>query len=166
MLGISASTYIPMEGSYDPFLVEKFSLIVEIIYGKGKSIYISGDIGDTITNYGLNDLKKILQYLLRDNIDSAIKVENAYETVEIELREQQSNRKLLHFVNYTGCMQRPIDYIIPCRDVKVFLRTSDKVVSVYMAWNGNYIDFKTCSGGIEFLVPVIYEYELVVVNTD
>lgn len=162
---VLASMYYPMAGSYAKFPTEKYPSIVASDYGRGKSIYISGGIGETYFNYGMNDLKKLVKNILIEYNQSSFTVKDAYESVEIEMRVQNDcNRALVHFVNYTGCMQRPIDRVIPCRDIKVFLKTDKEVSSVYTIYNREKLEFIVQDNYVEFTVPFVNEYELAVIQ--
>jgi len=157
--------YYPMAGSYEKFPTKKYPSIVLSNYGKGRSIYISGGIGETYYNFGMNDLKKLIKNILTEYNESSFAVKNAYETVEVEMRVQNDcNRALIHFVNYTGCMQRPIDKIIPCRDIKVLLKTDKEVSGIYSVYNRKKLEYSVCDNYVEFTVPSVDEYELVVVQ--
>ena len=62
-------------------------------------------------------MKEIVKNILLRFIESDITVDSIFEKVEVELREQEeSGWRLIHFVNYTGQMRRPIDGIIPCKE--------------------------------------------------
>jgi hypothetical protein len=162
---VLASMYYPMAGSYAEFPVKKYPSIVLSNYGKGKSIYISGGIGETYFNNGINDLKRLVKNILTEYNESCFSVENAYETVEVEMRVQNGcNRALIHFVNYTGCMQRPIDKVIPCNDIKVRFKTDKEVSGVYTVYDKKKLEYSVCDDYVEFTVPSVDEYELAVIQ--
>ncbi|MEN6316835.1 MAG: alpha-amylase family protein [Clostridiaceae bacterium] len=162
---VLACMYYPMAGSYEKFPTKKYPSIVLSNYGKGKSIYISGGIGETYFNYGMNDLKKLIKNILSEYNESSFAVENAYETVEVEMRVQNDcNRALIHFVNYTGCMQRPIDKVIPCSDIKVLLKSDKEISEIYTAYSRKKLEYSVCDNYIEFTVPLVNEYELAVIQ--
>lgn len=162
---VLASMYYPMAGSYAKFPVKKYPSIVLSNYGKGKSIYISGGIGETYFNNGINDLKRLIKNILTEYNESCFAVENAYETVEVEMRVQNGrNKALIHFVNYTGCMQRPIDKVIPCNDIKVVFKTYKEVSGVYTVYDKKKLEYSVCDDYVEFTVPSVDEYELAVIQ--
>ena len=79
------------------------------------------------------------------------------------LREQPAaRRRLVHFVNYTGQMKRPVDRTIPCRDVAVTLRGLPPVASVSLLRAGGTLPFAQDpgSGDVRFTVPSIERYEV------
>lgn len=164
---ILASMYEPMEGVYSVFPEDKYPAVAATEYGKGRSIYIAGGIGETYSKLGINDMKKLFKNILDKYTKPDIIINNAYETVEVELRKQtEKNRLLIHFVNFTGCMQRPLDRIIPCNDLKVSLKLEKKAARVFSLYNSFNLEFSTNANGIEFTVPSISEYELVVVQLE
>ena len=162
---ILASMHIPMEGRYDRVPDVTYPSIANIKYGKGRCIYISGNLGETYANSGVTDIKEMLKNILSEVIDSDITVENAYETIEVQLREQQQNgRKLIHIVNYTGQMRRPIHGIIPCYGIKIRLAVNKKVKRVHALYIGLDLNFREFDNSIEFVIPSVREYECLVVE--
>ena len=162
---VIAWMYEPMEGSYAAFPTEKYPSVVISQYGKGRSIYISGAIGETYYNYGLNDIKRLMKNIISFSAQGRVHVENIFETVEVELREQpEKNRLLVHFVNFTGVMRRPIDHVIPCKDIKVSLKSGKKVDRIFTLYNKRELSFDVSDGTIRFNVPRVDEYEVAVVQ--
>ncbi len=155
----------PMEGSYDAVPEEKYPGILVNRYGKGRSIYISGSLGETWQNFGLIDLKRTLQAVFKAYADRQLQVTDAFETVEVELREQpDQKRKLIHLVNFTGCMRRPIDEVIPCRNITLHLKTGSGIKRIHTLFNKQDLRFRGVNGGVEFTIPEVKEYELAVVE--
>ncbi len=85
-------------------------------------------------------------------------------TVEVELRRQTEPRRLLiHLVNNTGDMQRPVQEIIPVREVRIRLR-ADNVNRVRALRAALDLEFSRADRTIEFILPEIRLYELVIVE--
>lgn len=163
---ILAYMYEPLNGVYDVFPTKKYPSVILNHYGKGTSVYVSGGVGQTYTSYCPFDVKKFVDNILKHFVDPAVRVENVFESVDVELRQQkESGRKLLHFVNYTGCMKRPIENIRQCSGAKVYLKTDSSVKKVFSVYNPANVDFKQFSDHIEFTVPTFAEYELVVIES-
>lgn len=163
---VLASMHEPMSGRYSSLPAETYPSVTAYKFGEGQSIYISGNIGETYMRFGAGDLKRILANIFLRYTDSFIKTNGLYETVEVEVREQaDKNRILIHFVNYTGSMHRPVEDVILCRNAEITLNTSKEVVSVYSLYERRQeLDFIKDAGKITFIVPVIEEYQLVVVE--
>ncbi len=158
-----AAQFVPMAGSYDAFPTERFVAAVERRHGKGRVVYVAGDLGATLANHGLVELKRLLAHLGTTAYVPEIEAEGAFESCAVLLREQPAaRRRLVHFVNYTGQMKRPVDRTIPCRDVAVTLRGLPPVASVSLLRAGGTLPFAQDpgSGDVRFTVPSIERYEV------
>ena len=157
--------YIPMNGGYDFFPSESFPTIVMHSFGKGKAIYVSGGLGETYGKYLPDALKTLVRNLLYLTMEPVLEVENAYESLEVEMRIQpEKKRILILFVNYTGCMQRPINRVIPCRDITIRLKIKEKAASVKTVYMKQDIGFEQNEGEVCFKLDEVGEYELAVVQ--
>jgi hypothetical protein len=160
-----ASAYMGMKGRYSKFPDETAPAAVLNHYGEGRVYYISGGIGQTYQEFGVTDMKYFIRNILNQCVCDSVKVENLFESVEVALREQE-DRKLLHFVNYTGQMRRPIEHVIPCENVKVSMACSRKAVRVHSVYNKEELAFTQKNGQIEFTLPRLGVYELVAVELE
>jgi hypothetical protein len=85
-------------------------------------------------------------------------------TVEMEPRVSRGKDQLLiHLVNNTGDMQRPISEIIPVRDVRIRVRRGD-VKGVRALRAGIDLDCVRKQDEVEFVLPELGVYELIVVR--
>ena len=105
------STYLPI-----PPESERYPAIVKHKYGKGTSYYISGDFGETRRTH-----RNILDYgrLIRQFVDLTSRktvVSDSTGLYEVVLRRQE-NRFILHVINMTGAMERPLDIVTPLYNV-------------------------------------------------
>jgi Beta-galactosidase trimerisation domain. len=166
-VNVKGIQYMPMNGGYDIFPSESFPTLIVNNYGKGKVIYISGSLGEAYYNFLPDALKILVENLIKSSISLTLEIENAYESIEIEARIQpEYNRLLLHFVNYTGQMQRPINKIIPCRDINIKLKTSERVAGIKALYDKRDISFEFTEEGIRFSLDILHEYELVVIQLE
>lgn len=161
---VLASAYRPMEGRYSAFNEASYPCAVERAAGRGGAVYIAGGIGQTYQDYVIPEMKEFLTGLVRRFAPGGIRVEHAFPTVEVEMRSKpDQDLQLIHFVNHTGFMQRPIEQFIPCRGIEVFLKTEKPVKRVQTRFHPGQLPFEQLDGGIRFLVDV-EAYELVVVE--
>lgn len=157
----------PMAGTYaaltDPS--DDPALVVNR-YGKGKVVYSSGDIGNAINSFHYPEWCRLIENVLREMAPSPVMFENTPGSVEVVLRSQEDGRRLLlHLINFTGEMTRPIRRIVPLQNVIVTLRTSGKVKKIHTLMRPQTLDQqKTGSGEVKFVIPLIEEYEVVVLE--
>lgn len=159
-----ASSYFPMEGRYSAFEERKFPSVTVNRFGKGRAAYIAGGIGSTYADYGILDMRDIFDGLVERFTQSDLRVENAWPSVEVELRLQPGRPvRLLHFANHTAFMQRPAEDLIECRGIRVSLRTGSPVARVRTLFYPSELPFRETDGRVEFSVDV-RDYELVEVE--
>lgn len=88
---------------------------------------------------------------------------NAPGSVEVVLR-RQNNRYFLHVINITGEMERPIDRLIPIKDVDFRLNLDTEVSSVKTVSGKSAANIKKTENGMEFTLPEITDYEIVIIE--
>ncbi|MBE6552580.1 MAG: hypothetical protein E7665_10705 [Ruminococcaceae bacterium] len=103
------STYasIPTENRYPSVTCHK--------YGKGKAYYISGNIGETTLARNIRDHARIMRNFCEITARPVV-VSDASGLYEVVLRRQEE-RYILHVINLTGAMARPIESIVPLYNV-------------------------------------------------
>ena len=135
-------------------------------YGKGKAIYFSGDLGNALNSYHFIEWSRLIENVLRDIAPSPVVVENAPRSMEVVLRsQQQGQRLLLHLINFTGEMTRPIRRVVPLENVRITLRTKVEVRRIQTLMRPQTLAAQEDqSGRIQFTVPLMNEYEVVVIE--
>jgi hypothetical protein len=157
----------PLSGSYAgiPEPSDDPAVVVHR-YGKGKAIYCSGDLGNALNNYHFVDWSRLVENVLRDIAPSLVVLENAPRSVEVVLRSQrQGQRLLLHLINYTGEMTRPIRRVVPLENVRVTLRTKGEVKRIRALMRPRTLAPQGIGAGqVQFVLPRLDEYEVVVLE--
>jgi hypothetical protein len=95
-----------------------------------------------------------------------IEVEGAPTSVEVVLRTQsQGKRWLVHLVNYTGGMTRPIQQITPLHDVQINLPASPAFQRAFTLYHPQPLAIKKDAHGRQHVtLPKLEEYEVVVLE--
>jgi len=154
--------FTPIEGNYSPMSREKYPSIIETACGKGSVLYISGNIGDMLCRFGIQDVKNLLKFFIEKYSERLFRVENAFDSMEVTLRVQEvSGRMLMHFVNFTGYMARPINHVIPCTNIKVTVKNGMNIKSVRAVTADVCLDFQPAGEDVAFEIPTVFEYELI-----
>jgi hypothetical protein len=151
-------SYLPMAGEsqYPAVLMSK--------RGKGRVIYVAAPLFESVHRFGLEDHILLSQSLMR--LAAGRKgpqvLTDAPGSLAVEMRKNKTGT-LLHLVNVTGDMKRPIEKFIPLHDVSFTVR-SGKISRIRAIASGKNIRFKAEKGRITFTVPRIEDYELLVLE--
>jgi hypothetical protein len=158
---------VPLAGRYDgvPKLSNDPSLVVNRA-GKGKVIYFSGDMGNTITKFHTPELMDLVANAGLGVVKRPITIDNAPGSVELVVRTQEDGKRtLVHLVNFTGAMTRPIQQIVPIHDVGVTLAPEVHVSRAYTLWDHHPITLTHISSGkLHAIIPQLNEYEVLVLE--
>ncbi len=133
--------------------------------GKGQAIYFAGDLGGALHMWHLAEHIQFVRNLVAGCDASPLSIDPAPESLEVSLRRTRDGRKvLLHLVNYTGGMTRPITRVVPLKGLSVSLRLPGPARSVRTLWSPSELPFRSHGNTVEFSVDVeecqIVEIEL------
>lgn len=150
--------YMPLEerSDYPALLINK--------YGKGESVYSSSLLETFYGEYRIESSAQLMSRIVKMLLpERTIKVE-APSTVEVEVYYQEEfSRYLVHLINSTGDMQRPLKEIIPIYGIEVSLGVK-QVKKVYRLSNKESIPFVHKRGEVKFVIPELKLYEVMVVE--
>ena len=128
-----------------------------------QAVYLPALAGEFYARYRMWEYQALIGNAVRWLYGKPLPLEaDCPQTVEIELRRQGS-RLLIHLVNNTGDMQRPMSEIIPLRDIRINLRT-DRVNRVYALWNRADLEFSQEEGLFALTLPHLGLYEVIVLE--
>ncbi len=113
----------PLPSNYAPIPAEnRYPAVTTHRFGKGCAAYICGNFGESVLERNITDYSRILISFC--SLSSRPVVQSADTGLyEVVLRRQE-NRFILHIVNLTGAMTRPIQKIVPLSDVAFTLNLS------------------------------------------
>ncbi|MGH9470524.1 MAG: beta-galactosidase trimerization domain-containing protein, partial [Terriglobia bacterium] len=156
----------PLKGPYQG--MPKISVNPALLtngYGSGKAVYASGDLGSTLHNYHMAEYLQIVENAVRQLGSPLITVENGPRSMEISLRSQERGRRLLlHLINFTGEMVRPIRRVMPLEDIRVTLRLAGPVSRIFTLVNPRELRPIHGEGQLQVVLPRIDEYEVIVLE--
>ena len=159
-----ASSFVPLPGRYCAFPKETYSSITERKVGRGRVVYAAGGLARTFFDYGVPEMKDAAEMLIKHLAPSEITVENAYPSVEVEVRGKPGKDiRLIHFVNHTGYMRRPIEQFIPCPGIRVSLKTEKQPSRVATLFHPKELPFVWKNGEVHFTLD-LDDYELVAIE--
>ncbi len=120
--------YEPLPSAYYPLAqpAEPIPAIVEKHHpGGGRAVLFTGTFFGAYWHNRFPDYLKLVKALCLDEGDLPVQLEGAPQSVQIVLRRHRSQPALLiHLLNHTGEMQRPIESVLPLREVTVRISES------------------------------------------
>jgi type 1 glutamine amidotransferase len=155
-----------INGSYMPLSDETtLPALIANSYGDGRALYVPSLIGDFYGRLKMPQYQSLIENAVRWVHSDPMPIEvEAPATVQVELRRSADKSQLLvHIVNNTGDMQRPISEIIPIRDIKISLPGKD-LQRVRALRAGLDLAVDKIDGVCTFTVPEVDVYELVAVD--
>jgi hypothetical protein len=157
----------PLRGRYDgvPEVSDDPALLVQHV-GKGVSVYCSGNLGGGIQGFHLAEWLLLVTNVVRRMAPPPIQVEGAPSSVELVWRTQnQGKRWLVHLINYTGAMTRPIQQVTPVHDVRISLPASPTFRRAFTLYHPQQLTLsKDAHGRQQVPLPNLEEYEVVVLE--
>ncbi len=165
--GVVLQFTAPLKGRYDgvPGLSDDPAFLVNS-FGSGKAIYYSGDIGSCLQQFRLPEHFRLLGNVAAAEAPSAVKVQDAPGYLDIVRRSQDNGRRdIIHLLNFTGEMARPMSRIVPLRDVRVSFPGFGGASRVFaLKRPQDLIARKAADGSWQVVLPVLEEYEVIVVE--
>lgn len=146
--------------------VSKYPAILAARRGKGQVVYVCAPLFETYHKYSLNDHLQLIANLVRIAYGKGRKLlveTSAPGNLAIEMRKNKCGT-MLHLVNVSGDMKRPMGSITPLRDIEISVRSNCRSIKTLYA--GKKIAFQRQADRIKFFVPKIDEYEIVVLEKE
>ena len=134
-------------------------------YGRGRSVFIAGNFFEHYLQYHNPDFRLLLENAVRWLSSSPVTVHGSPRSVDLVVRYQPLRRRLLvHLVNLTGEMTRPIERVVPIRDVAISFHRTAGEVRAHARMLGASLKGRPGKNGWEFVLPVLEEYEVVTIE--
>ncbi|MDD2707997.1 MAG: beta-galactosidase trimerization domain-containing protein [Verrucomicrobiae bacterium] len=132
--------------------------------GKGRVVYAAAPLFESFNLHHLADHKELTRAMTRLAAGTAgLQVETcAPGSVAIETRAQKG-RLLVHLVNTTSEMKRPMERIIPLRDIKLSIRAKG-IRRIKACRLNKTLSFTAAKGRVAVRLPAINDYELLVLE--
>ena len=153
---------MPLAGRYVHLVEETYPSLVYNKYGKGESIYFSGSMGEFFDVYGNGEYKKLMTNAV-NKFSAALIETDAPGSVEVSMRKQ-GNKYIIHLVNLTGEMIRPIERIIPVSDVRFTINEDIDVKSIKALRGKKELSFSKENGKISFTLEKLEGHEIIVME--
>jgi hypothetical protein len=145
------------ESSYPSLILSSF--------GSGRSAYFPQLMGAFYATNKIEDIERLVVSTI-EGISERIPIEvKAPPTVLVDVRSQErpSPRTMIHLVNCTGDMQRPVTDVMPMADIALRIR-SPSSRSVRKLTDREETRFERQGEWLEFKLPRLSFYEVIVVE--
>jgi len=154
----------PSIGQYQPLSSEMTPGLLENKFGKGKCLFVAGDLGETYKEFGIPVHRLIINNCIFNWITPQIHILPSSQLVSISVRKQvKMNRTLIHLVNYCGQMRRPIENVIPVKNFQIKVKTG-KFKKVYTLVSKKKPQIQIAKHDLYITIPELNSYEVVVVE--
>jgi hypothetical protein len=157
----------PLVGRYDglPELSDDPAMVVNN-FGRGRAVYFSGDLGNAVLGFHLAEHLGLVRNAVRELSPPPVTLENASRSIEVVLRSQDNGKRLLlHLVNFTGEMTRPIQHVLPLQNVRVLIHGPGEFKKAFCLMRPGMLPLrKSSSGALQFELPRLEEYEVIVIE--
>jgi len=130
-------------------------------YGKGSCLYLAGSFFEHYHSYHNPDYRKIISNWTQAAAKTLVSVGNCPSSVEVVLRSQPGmGRLLVHLVNFTGEMTRPMESVVAIRQLKLTLHFEglERARALRL---GKDLDLQPTNDGTTLSIPNLQEYEVV-----
>lgn len=142
--------------------LSKNPAIVVNRYGKGNCLYIAGNFFEHYYSYHNPDYRKIIANAVRLMSRSLITLRGCPQSVEVTLRCQPSkNRLLIHLVNFTGEMTRPMESVLPVRGIGIVLHGLKTPCYAKALQLDRELNLEENKEGVALELPLLQEYEII-----
>ena len=166
---LMAKLFPPLPGWYAgrPERAE-YPFMVKNKFGKGCSYYLAGTFFELYRAHAITQHKGLIGHIVRQHYRPVVELLGAPESVELIVRvSRPSNALLVHLVNYTGGMSRPIERVVPVRVLLKINRgfsTAKALVTDSALYTMAGDEALHVQSGAVVVVPEVNEFEVVVIE--
>jgi len=136
-------------------------------FGEGRTVYFAFLLGENYSRYKMEDHERLIASSAIWALGGRAQVRtDAPPTVAVEVRLQRDRgRTIVHLVNCSGDMQRPLTRLFPIENISVEVRTELPARRARSLRLGRGIPFGQLSdGSVKFVLPELELYDIVVLE--
>lgn len=107
----------------------------------------------------------MIENSVRERSQRLVTLTNCPRSVEVSLRyQQEESRLLVHLVNFTGEMTRPMESVVPLHDIRLTLHCAGEARRLYALGLKKNLDIQRIGKDATFEIPVLREYEVLAIE--
>jgi hypothetical protein len=147
-----------LKGRYDHApIVSPQPFLTENRYGRGRSYFVAGTLGASLSSFRFPDHLRLVRNLARSLSTPPVEITGA-PWVELSLRGRPG-KTYLHLLNQTGGPKRPTTWVQSLHDLPVALRQPATRARALRA--GQTLPLERTKTGVNFRLPELRDYEVI-----
>ena len=156
----------PVDRQYRPLTPTTSPAITLHHYGQGQAAYIAGTWFETYMIEGFPSYRALTQQLVRRLSRPVVEVEGLPGSVEVVVRVQpHTQRMIIHLINMTGDMTRPMEKIMPIPGPAFLTVYTDAPMrSARALMSSRPLPLDAADGKVRIEVPGLNDYEVIVLD--
>ncbi|MCK5157271.1 MAG: beta-galactosidase trimerization domain-containing protein, partial [Spirochaetales bacterium] len=99
--------------------VSEYPAMTVNTFGKGKAFYLASDADQFYWTHRIPEHLQWLTSPVLNTVTQQVRIGNVPQTVELIVRRQGENKLLIHLINFTGNMHRPITEIVSLSNIEI-----------------------------------------------
>ncbi len=136
--------------------------IVSNKYGKGRCLYIAGNFFEHYHGYHNPDYRRIVSNSAQAMAKPLVSLRDCPSSVEVVLRAQPGNARLLvHLINFTGEMTRPMERVVSIRNLELTLHDFAGLRKARALHLGRDLRLRRFGSDALLSIPRLEEYEVI-----
>ncbi len=156
-------TLQPLPGPYDKLSDPGEDSVFVNTFGRGEVLYLAGTHAEMYADYAVPEFATIACRAVRRFAPPEIELHNAPPSVEITLRRRRHTRQtIVHLVNYTGGMSRPVVNLVPID--RLMLSGTQPITEAVVMPEGEKLTLTETPTGWEVQLPVLTDHLAVVLT--
>jgi len=153
----------PIQSLYMPLTAESpYPALILNNCGEGRTAYLPQLIGSFYATHRMEDIERLIASTIRE-MDGAASIRvRAPPTVLVDVRTQEpSNRTIVHVINCSGDMQRPVTEILPVEGIEIELKNT-KIRKAKTLTDGQGLELTRERDRVKMILPRLEFYEVIV----
>jgi beta-galactosidase GanA len=163
---VLARFHEPLPGRYVPLTPKSGPAVTINTFGKGRVLYFAGSVGEFYNEYTVAEYRSILVNAIEAFAKLPVAVTGGPESLEVTHRaKRDGSADIVHLVNYTGGMNRPIVESVALRGVRLLCRGLAPVKQATALRAVQSLKVSVTKSGVQRIaLPALREYEVVVLT--
>jgi hypothetical protein len=140
--------------------------IIHNSYGEGKSIYFTANVGKFYESFALPEYRLLMNNAVRELVEIPVSIKTIVhnEAIHLSMRKKGEKQIILHLVNYTGSMTRPISEVIHLKNVQIEIEINQSISSIKALRMDRDLDYYKKEKNVYIQLDQLKEYEVIVID--